>query len=168
MFFSHRKYKDGQHRGNQLRDRTAAGIVQRCTSVQAAWANRMQQKWDKLPGCAKRYWLLLFCMLSTGANLLVVVHSLRITYGHGLDVIPIRVPAHATSVNKVSVHTQEPTGNDEFRGIEKFRFYLDSLNRSEAGQRLRDSMLHTRPGLMDSIRVLENIYRSQFFKKQVP
>lgn len=50
---------------------------------------------------------------------------------------------------------------EEFKKIEHFKKYTDSLAGSPAGKEIYDSILISRPGLIDSIILLENIYHSQ-------
>jgi hypothetical protein len=49
----------------------------------------------------------------------------------------------------------------DYQGIIRFRGYMDSLTRSPAGKAAYDSIIFSRPGLLDSIRILEKIYQSQ-------
>jgi len=49
----------------------------------------------------------------------------------------------------------------DYQGIIRFRGYMDSLTRSPAGKAAYDSIILSRPGLLDSIRILEKIYQSQ-------
>ncbi|ULT38451.1 hypothetical protein KRR40_25400 [Niabella defluvii] len=47
----------------------------------------------------------------------------------------------------------------EYSRIKRFRVYMDSLARSPAGRTLYDSIIYHRPGLMDSVRFIENYYQ---------
>lgn len=53
---------------------------------------------------------------------------------------------------------------EEYKKIEHFRDYIDSLAVSPSGKKLYDSILISHPGLIDSIVLLENIYQSQIKK----
>jgi hypothetical protein len=56
-------------------------------------------------------------------------------------------------------------GKEEFQRIENFKIYLDSLVESKAGKRIYDSVIAHRPGLIDSLSILENVYQSQTSEK---
>jgi hypothetical protein len=45
-----------------------------------------------------------------------------------------------------------------------FRRYMDNLESTESGRKIRDSLLKTRPGLMDSIAIAESLYINQNIK----
>lgn len=47
-----------------------------------------------------------------------------------------------------------------YRKLQQFRHYLDSLRHAQSGKLMYDSIVHARPGLLDSIAILENIYLS--------
>ena len=47
----------------------------------------------------------------------------------------------------------------EYSRIKRFRVYMDGLARSPAGKTLYDSIIHHRPGLMDSVWFIENYYQ---------
>ncbi len=49
----------------------------------------------------------------------------------------------------------------EFNQIKAFTWYMDSLRKSSAGTLVADSITMQRPGLMDSIQVLNRLYLSQ-------
>lgn len=53
---------------------------------------------------------------------------------------------------------------EEYEKIQRFRQYMDSLERSPSGKKLYNSILINRPGLLDSIILIENIYQSQIKK----
>jgi len=49
----------------------------------------------------------------------------------------------------------------DYQSITIFRSYMDSLYTSEEGKNQYDSILQARPGLMDSVQLLEQIYLLQ-------
>jgi hypothetical protein len=54
---------------------------------------------------------------------------------------------------------------EEFQRIENFKSYLDSLAKTNAGKRIFDSIIANRPGLIDSLSIVENLYQTQTTNK---
>lgn len=50
---------------------------------------------------------------------------------------------------------------EEYGRIHRFTLYIDSLKATASGRRLLDSVTGNRPGLLDSLRLVENLYQSQ-------
>lgn len=160
-----RKPKRAQQSREFLRDKVAAGIVQQCIKVQLQWADFMRRKTE---GCSckwVKYCLLLFCLVSLGCSLYLVVGSFRGSGKASLRVNSIDVPVNATKTGEEETSRFLTITKAEFQRIERFKRYLDSLGGSENGKRLRDNGLLSRPGLMDSIRFVEKLYRLQSPKK---
>ena len=45
--------------------------------------------------------------------------------------------------------------------VKAFRSYMDQLEASQKGRKTRDSILKARPGLIDSIRIVESMYNNK-------
>lgn len=63
----------------------------------------------------------------------------------------IRAPSAA-------ITTASPSDTLAMKQIRALRSYMDTLSVTEGGRKTRDSILEARPGLMDSIRILEAMY----------
>ncbi len=48
--------------------------------------------------------------------------------------------------------------------MQNFRNHMDSLAKTPSGKKMYDAILIDRPGLMDSVILIENIYQSQINK----
>lgn len=66
----------------------------------------------------------------------------------------IRAPSTAIS-NGATVDTLT------IKQIKAFHSYMDNLAMSEDGRKTRDSIIEARPGLLDSIRILEAMYNNK-------
>ena len=62
------------------------------------------------------------------------------------------------------VQKKGPITKNEFRRIALFRLYLDCLTRSPTGKVTYDSLYRCRQGLMDSLVIIENYYKSNLKK----
>src|SRR5687767_12182579 len=58
--------------------------------------------------------------------------------------------------------SKDPSAGDRaIIRINSFKKYMDSLSKSSQARLVYDSILKARPGLMDSIQIIEEIYYSQ-------
>ena len=55
-----------------------------------------------------------------------------------------------------------PIMDKEYRRIERFCRYMDSLSRSEPGKYLHDSIMNKRPGLLDSAKLILLHYKNRY------
>jgi len=63
----------------------------------------------------------------------------------------IRAPSAATT-------TASPSDTLAMKQIRAFHSYMENLSVTKGGRKTRDSILEARPGLLDSIRILESMY----------
>lgn len=162
--FKNTKRKEQQSQYS-FHDKAAAGIVKGCIHVQTKWANFMQRKTARFTAKAKKYGLVLFCLLSVGCCLYLIIESFTVTPKKNLGVAPINIPKQPMQTGEGDTRSFLLITKKEFERIEQFRLYLDSLGRSHMGIKIRDSLLSLRPGLMDSIRAVEKLYQLQDSKK---
>lgn len=165
MFSLFKNSKRKEQQSQYSFDKAADGIVKSCIHMQMKWAAYMQRKTARLSHKAKMYCLLLFCLLSVGCSLYLILESLASTSKKNLGLAPINIPEHAAQSGEEDTRSIRLITKREFERIERFRHYLDSLGRSATGMKIRDSLLSLRPGLMDSIRVVERLYQLQTSKK---
>jgi hypothetical protein len=163
-FFKHKEQKEKQD-PNKFVDKVAVGIVTKCLRVQGKWADYMQRRANRLSPRAKKYSLVLFCALSVSCSLYLIIEGFKGYSTKDLGVAPIHVPVHTTETGDEATRSPLLITKKEFERIERFRHNVDSLGKSATGTKVRDSMLSLRPGLMDSIRVIEKLYQLQNAKK---
>jgi hypothetical protein len=161
------KKKVGQEQRGQpsVQDKVAAGIVEKCIRVQWKWADYLQRKTEILSPGAKKYGLALFCLLSMGGSFYLVRESFSPGDQRPLFASPIPPSLHYRKTGEESTRSFLLITKDEFQRMKRFRHYIDSLSRSASGQITRDSLLSLRPGLMDSLQVIERLYQLQSSKK---
>lgn len=123
--------------------------------AQRAWADWMQKKTSNMSQGTLVVLLLLFISCSIVYNALILsgyLVSSDIDYGRVSE--PAKLYFLEDSSKVVSV--QEELGQ-----ISKFRKYMDSLSSTEEGWVIYDSIMSVRPGLLDSVRHIENILSNQ-------
>ena len=165
MLFSFNNKKKQEPAGPEdAQDRMAASIVRHCIRWQSKWAAWMQHRAERFSGRGKVVVLSLFCLLAGGYSSFLAMSS-----SSG------KPPPLARIEQKKDVHPHPPGGEishapvvitkDEYRKTQRFRQYLDSLDQTPSGEKLLDSLMANRPGLLDSVLLLENLYQSQIKNK---
>lgn len=136
----------------------ARGLQAGFQRLQDGWAKWMTKHTKKF---SRRTWmvlLMLFVLTTTTYNVYLAVTAFTGRKGGAITITPIKKPKHATEDG--DAHTKAAVVSEaEYDRIKKFRMYMDSLARSPSGKILYDNITDHRPGLMDSVRLIENYYQ---------
>lgn len=161
IFSNKKKEKTSLQNGNQ--DRIANSIVITCICLQQRWVAFMQRYAERLSTKWKAIILSVFCLCTGGFSFFLIAKSLTSN-----NIISFNVTQFKSSFPaKLGDELSKPgviITKEEYEKIEHFKQYVDSLAVSPSGKKLHDSILISRPGLVDSIIFLENIYQSQVKK----
>lgn len=152
--FPKRKKDDAELRPNALSKGIKAGYQR----IQGGWASWMMRRTENF---SRRTWfvLLILFVLCTGTySIYLGVSAFTSKKGSSITITPIKKPKHVTETGEVDVEPAE-VSEAEYSRIKRFRVYMDSLARSPAGKTLYDSIIQHRPGLLDSVRFIENYYQ---------
>lgn len=163
LSFKHKRPQNKQIENNS-HDTIANNIAQKCIKFQEQSATYMQRKSERLSDQAKKFVLVLFFLLSCGYCLYLISEGFFNSKSKTFSIAPIKIPEHLSKAgdkNKGTVIVSKA----EYERIHRFKLYMDSLARNASDKRLYESILSRRPGLMDSIRVIENLYQLQSSKK---
>jgi hypothetical protein len=140
---------------NQFRKK----INDRLRSMNLAVALFLSIRFERLSIRGKKSILVAFCCLFGCATIFLAVQPVGRRQA-GLAIQPIRLPAHAIQ------NGSPPTGSGTVippqvvQQISAFRHYIDSLRRDTGGARVYDSLVRARPGLLDSLSIVEQIIQS--------
>ncbi len=161
--FSLFRNKEKQKRAfdNDARDSIAKIIVVNCISLQQRWAAYMQRHSERLPGKWKVIMLSFFCLSAGGLNLLLIAKSLLSDETVSFPVTHVKAALHITKSEDIKTKAIAIVTKEEYEKIQRFRHYMDSLSKNPSGKKRYDNILIDRPGLMDSLFLIENIYQSQ-------
>jgi hypothetical protein len=123
--------------------------------IQAKWVQFMNRITARLSSGHLKVCLVLFILLGSSSSILLMVKSFSAEHA-----IAFRI-SHATKTETISDTRELRNGNDqiskkEYRKLSSFRKYMDSLTTFPAGKITYDSIIHLHPGLMDSLRAVEN------------
>lgn len=133
------------------------------TALQRRWADRLQEKSERLSLGAKKWLLGLFVLIFGGMSVFIAWRGLTAGAGRPAVVVsPITVSSPAQQgVLATPFPGDQRVSSREYEVTQVFQRYLDSLGQSTDGQKVRDSLLRQRPGLLDSIRLIERMYLAQ-------
>ncbi|CAD0004851.1 hypothetical protein [Flavobacterium chungangense] len=104
--------------------------------------------------------LLCFTVFTSSCSIYLIVRSFSANKTGNIRVIPITKPTNAVSLKDKPPELNEVISKKEFEKITSFRNYMDSLGRSPTGKKTYDSIVSDRPGLLDSLTIIENYYYS--------
>jgi len=104
--------------------------------------------------------LLCFTVFTTGCSIFLIVNSFSGNTNRNITVTPITKPTNLVPTKEKPRELNTIISETEFEKITRFRKYMDSLGRSPAGKKTYDSIVSGRPGLLDSLTILENYYYS--------
>lgn len=151
-------------KGNAAQERVANNIVSVCIRLQQRWADFMQRHTERFSRNGKLIILSLFCVTAGSLSVYLIWSSVTSHKASSFTVIHFKKPPYAVKSGDENTKALVIVSEAEYEKIQRFRFYMDSLARSPSGKELYDSILSQRPGLMDSILLIENIYQSQIKK----
>lgn len=106
--------------------------------------------------------LLCFTVFTSCCSLYLIVNSFSGNKNGNIIITPITKPTNLVPVKERRIELNTIISKTEFEKITSFRKYMDSLGRSPTGKKTYDSIVSDRPGLLDSLTILENYYYSHF------
>lgn len=126
-------------------------------SVQRKWASGMDKLTRHWTGPQKKIALVSFCLLLGAHSGIALYHAFN-PKPVKRTIIPVtRIKPPAIQDNTTST----PNLNDPaYLRVKQIHAYLDSLKGSSDGRAKYDSLIQQRPGLMDTIIMIENFYQT--------
>lgn len=155
-----KKHNKGLGRPIAAKQKVADKIALWLSKVQAGFAKWMGGKINPLPVVRKKYLLFSFCFMLSGYSLWLIVSPIVETKKEvEIKIQAMRFPkAPVKKQKQISTLLISPA---EYRRIHGFKIYLDSLAAGAPGRTIYDSIVATRPGLMDSLLMIEEYYQIQ-------
>ncbi len=114
------------------------------------YAGYLQQKTNHYSRRKRIIFLFLICLLFVTESSVVIIRSLQKNDTVSITVAPIRIIAPPADNLIHPVFSES-----EYRRIERFKHYLDT------NKTFRDSILASRPHLMDTLNFLQKIYKTK-------
>lgn len=135
------KRKDKRLKENPLQDKVAGKIAGSMLKVQTVFAMKMNKIKDL------KLFLVIFCLVSGGLSIYFFVNAIVSKPKKAITIEPIRMPQHFDKTGDEVMENVMPS--DIYEQIQDYKKYMDSI-----GQPIR-------PGMLDSMRILEEIYLQQ-------
>jgi hypothetical protein len=139
-----------------------SSLTGRLIRAQRRLADYLNGKAQQIPTRRQQWYLAVFCLQLGGASLYLIVDALWLT-PHTRSIITVEHlsrPAHIRSPPPEPFASGDENTPPELGRIRQFRQYLDSLRQSPAGMQHYESLVQDRPGLLDSLALLEQLYPS--------
>jgi hypothetical protein len=146
---------------DESNDRVLRQMVNACLRLQNCWAQWMERRTKHLSRRTLQLLLIAFIVLAGGYSIHLIGQSFSGNKVNAFSITPVKKPGHVLQTGDAAPQPDMIVSKPDFQGITRFRRYMDSLSQSHAGKATYDSILLSRPGLVDSIRFIEEIYQSK-------
>lgn len=146
-----------------IKDQAAQGIARILLSVQTKFSDFMNTITKHISTGTMKILLVVFCLLGGAFSLYIIAEAILKSDNRQspLKIDQVDVPKHYHKAGDEELMSDQFVDEETFQKIESFENYMDSLPQTETGKKIHDSILINRPGLMDSVRMLREIYQSQ-------
>jgi hypothetical protein len=132
---------------NPLQDKVAGKIASVFIKTQNGFAYRMNKCFGTMKTKNIKIWLLAFCIVSGGLSIYFFMNAIVSKPKAKFRIEQVRMPKHFDKSGDEVM--ENPMPDDIYQQIQDYKKYMDSL-----GEPIR-------PGLADSMRILEEIYLQQ-------
>lgn len=142
-------------------DKVAGKIAGVGIKAQQLFAEKMNRTFMKTDFKRLKLILIFFCVSAGGYSIYLIANSVfsperkQKTF----EIQQMDIPKHFDKTGDETVMPEATIDEQTYLQIQDFRKYMDSLKLNRTNE--YDSILQARPGLMDSVQVLEQIYLSQ-------
>ena len=159
MLFFKKRYREKYPDEPSVQDRVAKAIAGILLSIQSRFSRFMNERTKKLNLRTQKLFLVLFCLIFGGFSLYAFVDVFRNSEMSTGSLKPDQVSMPKYYPEQSQSKHPFVSEMDMIR-ISRFKLYMDNLSNSIKGKHVYDSILQVRPGLMDSIQVIEELYYS--------
>ena len=144
-------------------DKAAKGIAKFLLSIQLSFTNVMNRITENMSSGNLKIVLILFCLFGGGFSIyLIGAAILKPDSGQTqINVDRVNIPKYFDKGGNEGLNANAYVDQETFQRNLEYERFMDSLGKTSSGLRVRDSILLTRPGLADSIKMLKEIYQSQ-------
>ena len=155
------KKKDEDSNSQAMSDKVAGKIAGAGIKVQGYFAKGMNKIFKHMNNRKLKALLILFCISAGGYSIYLIANSVFSAEQkqQSFEIQQMDIPKHFNKTGDETVIPEATIDEQTYLQIQDFRKYMDSLKLNRANE--YDSILQARPGLMDSVQVLEQIYLSQ-------
>jgi hypothetical protein len=144
-----------------MSDKVAGKIAGVGIKAQRLFAEKMNKLFMKTDYKRLKLLLIFFCVSAGGYSIYLVANSVFSPEKKqkAFEIQQMDIPKHFNKSGDETIMPEATIDEQTYLQIQDFRKYMDSLKLNRTNE--YDSILQARPGLMDSVQVLEQIYLSQ-------
>jgi len=140
----------------------AAGLNKKVIDCKIRFAAMLTKKTQNWSVRKWKLFLIIFCVVSAGISGYTIIDSLSGSKtAHDYTVLPFLVPKYSTKPDGLQKLPGYIISEREYDRLRQFDHYMDSIGNTQSGKPTYDSIVKYRSGLLDSIRLIEQIYLSQ-------
>jgi hypothetical protein len=146
---------------NLSKDKVALKIAKLLLKIQDKFSAFMSTCTKNIPAKNLKALLAVFCLLGAGSSIYFITEAIfkNDKQQPALKIEKVNVPNYFEQDDNLQIEQSDDPGT--YEAIQRFERYMDSLQQTMPGRELHDSILITRPGLMDSIKMVKEIFNSQ-------
>lgn len=130
-----------------LQDKVAGKIAGGLLTLQTKFSDGMNKMFSNMKVQRIKMWLIVFCFISGGLSIYFFINALVAKPKTGLSIDNVRIPEHFDQSGDEIM--ENPVTDEMYQYIQDYKKYMDSM-----GEIIR-------PSLVDSIKILEEIYLQQ-------
>ena len=159
-FFKKQTNKEGSKVNPSISDKVAGNIASAGIRLQKKFSDGMNKIFKNMNTRNLKAFLILFCLCAGGYNIYLAASAITGSEKtqKNLKIDQVDVPKHFDKTGD-EVIPEAYVDEETFFKMQGFKKYMDSLKQNKSKQ--YDIIMQARPGLMDSVQVLEEIYYSQ-------
>lgn len=142
-------------------DKVAGKIAGLGIKLQQLFAEKMNRVFMKTDFKRLKIILIIFCIGAGGYSIYLIANSVISPdkKQNSFEIQQMDVPKHFDETGDENLIPEAYVDEETWQEVKQFRNYMDSLKQKRRNE--YDSILQARPGLMDSVQMLEQIYLSQ-------
>lgn len=150
-----------EQKENRLQDKVAGRIAGAGIKLQTKFADLMNKTFSGMNTNKLKTLLIIFCLGCGGYSIYLVANAIFSSniLQPSFQIDQVDVPKHFDKAGDEIVQPENYVDEETYRKIQGFKQYMDSLRINKS--KLYDSLIIARPGLMDSVLMLEQIYHQQ-------
>lgn len=161
MWFLKRKKKDSDDNRRAVSDKVAGKIACAGIKMQQAFASKMNKLFENMNMQRMKITLIFFCLSAGGFSLYLLANAIfrKDREQQLIKIDRVDVPRHFDKSGDETIMQEAIIDEQTYNQVQDFKNYMDSIRIHN--KREYDSIIINRPGLLDSVQMLEQIYLSQ-------
>lgn len=144
---------------SSVSDKAAQTLASMCNRLQSRFAKRMNKTVGNMNTKRLKTTVILFAVVFGSVSLYLVINAVTRPAVAKFSVDQVNIPKHFNKAGDEETIGTDYVDEETARNIAAFSQYMDSLKTFRRPQ--YDSIITTRPYLMDSVAMLEQVYNLQ-------